>query len=455
MIQDLNKGIQSNGISYNYLNLPVEIKINNSDADKINYIYDASGTKLQKTVTEGGSVTSVTDYAGNYIYKNGDIQFFNHAEGYVDVEGTDYNYVYQYKDYLDNVRLSYQDADSNGSITTDEIVEESNYYPFGLKHRGYGSATSSLGNSVAQRWKYNGVELEESLDVNLYEMELRQFAPAIARFIALDPVTHYSQSTYVAFDNNPVFWADPTGADSIYNWDTGQYVINGQVVSQQEAIEYAKNGGNADGSNVNTPKDDITVNSNGIITNVVENDKPNRFFDEDGNELFFHDSKGVDEGYVNFKYRKGERLFYNVTKEDMNNAIFESGIIFQRWMAKNNAGILNSNIGFYMWSLFSVRNKSRGGGVDFAEGYLVSLIENPGRNDAIRRANYNQDAGFFRLGNTNNIYNLYDAGNYMWGRAMRFSGFSYWEAKNGSQLNEVYFDSKADQEAIKKGYNGN
>src|SRR5690606_22190817 len=116
MIQDLNKGIQSNGISYNYLNLPVEIKINNSDADKISYIYDASGTKLQKTVTEGGSVTSITDYAGNYIYENGDLQFFSHAEGYVDAEGVDYDYVYQYKDHLGNIRLSYSDLDLNGAI---------------------------------------------------------------------------------------------------------------------------------------------------------------------------------------------------------------------------------------------------------------------------------------------------------------------------------------------------
>ena len=35
---------------------------------------------------------------------------------------------------------------------------------------------------------------------------------------------------------NPVFWADPSGADSIYNFDTGQYVINGEVVTQEQAL---------------------------------------------------------------------------------------------------------------------------------------------------------------------------------------------------------------------------
>ena len=106
-------------------------------------------------------------------------------------------------------------------------------------------------NSVASKFKFNGVELEESLGLDLYEMDLRQYDPAIVRFTSIDPVTHFSYSTYAAFDNNPIFWADPSGADSIYNWDTGQYVINGQEVSFNEAVSYAGNGGNSDGSNNN------------------------------------------------------------------------------------------------------------------------------------------------------------------------------------------------------------
>ncbi|NGX85370.1 hypothetical protein [Aequorivita sp. KMM 9714] len=135
----------------------------------------------------------------------------------------------------------------------------------------------------------------------------------------------------------------------------------------------------------------------------------------------------------------------------MNNEIISNGLILQRYLSNNSSPAAG---GYYIWSLLSAKGKSQGG-FDFAEGYLVSLINNPGRNDIKGRANYNDDAGFFRLGNSNNIYNLYDAGNYMWGRAMGMSGFSYWEVKNGSQLNEWYFDSKADQNAIKNGYNGN
>jgi RHS repeat-associated protein len=125
-------------------------------------------------------------------------------------------------DHLGNVRLSYTDNNNDGVIQTDginsEIVEESNYYPFGLKHKGYNNVTNSLGNSTAQKFGYNGIELNESLGLNLMEMDLRQYDPAIARWTSIDPVVHHSMSTYTAFDNNPVFWADPSGADSENNW---------------------------------------------------------------------------------------------------------------------------------------------------------------------------------------------------------------------------------------------
>ncbi|PQJ80317.1 RHS repeat-associated core domain-containing protein [Polaribacter porphyrae] len=88
------------------------------------------------------------------------------------------------------------------------------YYPFGLKHRGYNNVTSSNGNSVAQKFGYNGIELEESLGLNLHEMDFRQYDASIGRFTSIDPVTHHSMSTYTAFDNNPVYWADPSGADA-------------------------------------------------------------------------------------------------------------------------------------------------------------------------------------------------------------------------------------------------
>jgi|SRR5690554_3273923 len=46
-------------------------------------------------------------------------------------------------------------------------------------------------------------------------MDLRQLDPAIGRWMVQDPVIHHDYSPYSAFDNNPVYWSDPSGADAI------------------------------------------------------------------------------------------------------------------------------------------------------------------------------------------------------------------------------------------------
>ena len=71
------------------------------------------------------------------------------------------------------------------------------------------------------KYGYNGVEFNDDLGLNLHEMDLRLYDPAIARFNGFDPVTHFSQGTSVAFDNNPVYWADPSGGDSDSLWANG------------------------------------------------------------------------------------------------------------------------------------------------------------------------------------------------------------------------------------------
>lgn len=209
MTQDLNKGIGANGITYNHLNLPTLIDFGSNN--KIAYFYDATGMKLRKEVTENSNTIS-TDYAGKFNYKEvggtTTLEFIHHAEGYINNNSGSFNYVYQYKDHLDNIRLSYNNIGTTSSINL-QILEENNYYPFGLRHKGYNN------NPIANHpYKYNGVELEKSLGLDLYEMDVRSYDPAIARFTSIDPVTHFTSSPYNAFDNNPVVWADPSGADA-------------------------------------------------------------------------------------------------------------------------------------------------------------------------------------------------------------------------------------------------
>src|SRR5690606_32073437 len=94
-------------------------------------------------------------------------------------------------------------------------LEENNYYPFGLKHQGYNDIANSCRSEVAEKYQYNGKEWNDALGLNIYEMDLRQYDPAIGRWTVQDPVIHHEFSPYSAFDNNPVYWADPSGADAV------------------------------------------------------------------------------------------------------------------------------------------------------------------------------------------------------------------------------------------------
>ena len=71
-------------------------------------------------------------------------------------------------------------------------------YPFGLQHKGYNNIVSSNGNSTAQKFGFNGKELEESLGLDLLEYGARMYDPATARFTSIDPLTedYISQSVY-------------------------------------------------------------------------------------------------------------------------------------------------------------------------------------------------------------------------------------------------------------------
>ncbi len=216
MVRDLNKGIGTasvDGITYNHLNLPAEIKFDNDSNKKISYIYDALGTKIQKVANDNSSLTT-TDHVGHFVYENGILQFFSHPEGYVTPnESVGYNYIYQYKDHLGNVRLSYHDANGDDHITvsTDpmitEVVEESNYYPFGLKHKGYNdNSVPPLGNSVAQKYKtFQGQEFTEDLGLNIHEWKYRISDPAIGRFWQVDPLAEdYVHNGVYNFSENRV-----------------------------------------------------------------------------------------------------------------------------------------------------------------------------------------------------------------------------------------------------------
>jgi len=168
------------------------------------------------------------DYLDGFQYENGVLKFFPTAEGYFDAEAG--KYVYHYTDHLGNVRISYMNSDGLGTVS---IVDESNYYPFGLKHEGY----NALAGNPSYQYKYNAKELQET---GMYDYGARFYMPDIGRWGVLDnysenyfPISPY---TYVA--NNPskfidingewIYINDQNGTQYRYHNGATQHQINGK-----------------------------------------------------------------------------------------------------------------------------------------------------------------------------------------------------------------------------------
>lgn len=242
MVYDQNKGITN--ITYNHLNLPVKILF--ATGNSIEYLYTAAGSKVKKTIVENPKPVRTQEYSSGIVYGNGVLEAIPTSEGYVKNTVTGgsnvFNYVFNYADHLGNVRLSYTKNQSTGALT---ILEENNYYPFGLKHKNYNASERIYNKNglgippsnvcaacpVAYKYnyKFNGQELQEDLGLNIMAMDYRQYDSAIGRFFIIDPFAElsYSMTPNKFAYNNPIYWNDPLGL----------------FETKDDAIKYAKEHG--------------------------------------------------------------------------------------------------------------------------------------------------------------------------------------------------------------------
>ncbi|OCA76193.1 hypothetical protein BBI01_05735 [Chryseobacterium artocarpi] len=493
MINMLDKNITK--ISYNYLNLPNNIKYGNSGFLEMNYLYRADGVKVQKRLPmyECGiincyTITDITDYVDGFQYfhkesnsgggleelritseklkyayeqqafnlddliigpiepgidppiggggivvelKTPSLQFFSTAEGFYDY--TKDQYIYQYKDHLGNVRVSFGRT-GTGAL---EITDANDYYPFGMNHLKTGNAF--FGQSTYKNYKYNGKELQES---GMYDYGARFYMPDIGRWGVIDPLaekmTRHSPYNY-AF-NNPLRFIDPDGRKPLGQWTIEDF-INDSF----------------------TPSDDITANSKGKITNIVRNNKPNRFFDEKGKQLFFNDSKGVDKANLKpKKYVKGDQLYHQISKGRLSQFMKTAGFDALRYNMKaqtaQREGDLDNAMNHKITAL-GIAKKESYGKADFATSALGPNYIYPEYSTDRRRPwqdTLDETTDYFRFGDSDTLYNLYDAGNYMWGGWMHLNGFDKDAVKFGSNLNELMRgnmgDTAADQKSIFDGF---
>ena len=194
-----------------------------------------------KIVKHNDSLSN-TRYLHGFQYYDTVLQFFHTPEGYVkntpdENEHPSYDYVYQYKDHLGNVRVNYAQNPQTGAL---EILEESHYYPFGLQHGNYNSHRAKIDRDEAlnnekslldtapptvalenrgYQYKFGGMEYQDEFGIEMYDFGARNYDPALGRWMNIDPMAEQMRrhSPYNYAFNNPVYFIDPDGMMPIIN----------------------------------------------------------------------------------------------------------------------------------------------------------------------------------------------------------------------------------------------
>ena len=165
------------------------------------YEYGYGGVKLKVWDSDGNGYA----YMGNLVYRVMGSSFVFESglfgEGVVSGSGI----CYPLKDHLGSIRAI---IDGNG-----RLLEENDYYAFGHRH-----PRSEQAQSSANRFKYNGKELQTVGGLGYLDYGARLYDQSLGRWFTTDPLSekYYGLSPYVYCGNNPLRYVDPDGRDAVY-----------------------------------------------------------------------------------------------------------------------------------------------------------------------------------------------------------------------------------------------
>ena len=110
---------------------------------------------------------------------------------------------------------------------TSEIIEENNYYAFGMKHEGYNNITTAT--DPALKYKYNGKELQDEMGLDMYDYGARFYEPSTGRWYSVDAMAekYHEMSPYTYAADNPLIYIDPDGNEISMCCQTLKDVMSG------------------------------------------------------------------------------------------------------------------------------------------------------------------------------------------------------------------------------------
>jgi RHS repeat-associated protein len=298
LTKDLNKGILS--ITYNYLNLPTSIT--KSGDTRIEYSYDATGTKREQRYYVNNTLTKTTSFYTNFVYENYVPAWVTYDEGRVvlNSNGTaNINEAYL-KDHLGNIRVAYYMQ--AGILKTQQV---NSYYPFGMNIKGLsanGSATYK-----PNKYLYNGKMMQDEMGLGWLDYGARFYDAVLGRWMTIDPKAELGRrwSPYNYGFDNPLKFIDPDGQwpgfihNIMINKAFKPSIATNEITKEQ--IQYIKDGSkNADTKPGNQDVDQSFIHGMGIPgeSSEVTTQKENNYVGEKFKA--FENTKDVKESYTAF-----------------------------------------------------------------------------------------------------------------------------------------------------------
>jgi hypothetical protein len=259
------------------------------------------------------------------------------------------------------------------------------------------------GSGEEYRFGFNGQEQEDEVYGNghLYTATFWEYDSRIGRRWNLDPKPNPSMSQYSCFENSPIIYTDALG-DTTFRFN-----LSGEFI---DVINLTENG---------------LWGATGQLK--TSTDGSSYFI---GDRYFQFNDPRIDV-YQLESLKPGEKAITTISDKEMNSIMIQTDI-YWRWLGGR--------------TYFAANESGRDGRGEGRMDYGLKLGGSPGGGGNEGHGN------FILFESSSTAYNAMDAGNYLWGQAMKRLGFDYSTARTASQTNEKYKDSQADQRAIKSGF---
>jgi len=198
-------------LTYNLLGQPAGVSASVGGTAKASYTYLSDESKAGVANGSNGYW-----YLGSFVYNRSKVlESVAFGGGRILKNGSAFLADYHISDHLGSVRAVVR----NGSV-----IEQNDYFPFGSRHD---NGMASQSDPVANRFRYNGKELQTTGSLGYLDYGARFYDPDIARWNAVDSKADIQKvySPYAFCGGDPVLHVDNDGKIFETAWDVASLVM--------------------------------------------------------------------------------------------------------------------------------------------------------------------------------------------------------------------------------------